>query len=177
MTPIASTASIPGDGQGTLFRVDRARMRIAYVCLAIAALFFMLLTFWFVSFITGGQLFTPVAFAIEIALAIMLLFAFGVAVRWQRETWLRLTPDGIEYHSLGLAFTTPWSNVAGLNEHNELATLLLSEHPTYSVRNRKVSRHISLAIFTRWSPESPLYQEIRRYAPHLFGHEAAAQGS
>ncbi len=177
MTPIVSTANISSEGQGTFFRVDRARMRIAYVCLAIAALFFMLLTFWFVSFIADGQLFTPVAFAIELALAVMLLFVFGVAVRWQRQTWLRLTPEGIEYHSLGLAFSTPWGNVVGLNEHNELATLLLDEHPVYSVRRRKVSRHISLAIFTRWSPESPLYQEIRRYAPHLFGHEVAAHSS
>ncbi|GAB4214789.1 MAG: hypothetical protein OHK0022_53880 [Roseiflexaceae bacterium] len=168
MTQHAFAAGTPSDPQETIFRVDRARMRIAYVCLAIAALFFMLLTFWFVSVIAEGQLFTPVALVIEFALALILIFVFSVALRWQRETWLRLTPAGVEYHTLGLAFTTPWSNVAGLHQRNELAALVLRERPTYTIRRRSDGNHIPLYLFTRWSPESPLYHEIRRYAPHMF---------
>ena len=88
--------------------------------------------------------------------------------------------DGITYSSPGLELCSPWENVDKIRSmpilfsRRKLDFLLLlqpaEQKSTWWSRlwNGKPENKIPLSMFGKWR-ESELGQEIKKYAPHLFG--------
>lgn len=106
------------------------------------------------------------------------LYYFALTLAWVRSAKLVVSPEGIEHHTLGMTFSTSWSNVQALREGRWEVTLVLTRpaHSTYGkiftylpgdkVR-RLNNRTIPLSNYG-WSSSSQLREDIQKYAPHLF---------
>lgn len=102
--------------------------------------------------------------------------AYGTA-----RTRLVLSPEGIEYRTLGYSLSSPWADVVAIGparfRRGKTVESLLLREPTVHI-------HSILATLVRFyapkdaipleglfgSPHyGPLSRDLRRYAPHLFG--------
>ncbi|MDP9309684.1 MAG: hypothetical protein M3R24_02100 [Chloroflexota bacterium] len=105
------------------------------------------------------------------------LYYLALTLAWVRSAKVVVSPEGIEHHTLGMTFYTPWSNVQAVREGRWEATLVLAQpaHSTYGklftylpgdkVR-RLTNRTIPLSNYG-WSLSSQLREDIQQYAPHL----------
>jgi hypothetical protein len=112
------------------------------------------------------------------ALALALAYA-QLLQAFRRRTYVRITPEELEYFTPGLRIRTPWANIEKID--NGVAFLReadlrevqfwgwfwsLSAHVRHRRREPAITQMIPLWMF-HWAKSSPLVHDIRRYAPHL----------
>jgi hypothetical protein len=108
---------------------------------------------------------------------------FGLAKRrrlkaFRLQTYLRVTPEELEYYTPGLRIRTPWANIAKIDDgiailhQADLREIQfwawfwsVSAH-LRSRRDPAITQMISLILFG-WTKSSQVVHDIQRYAPHL----------
>ena len=106
------------------------------------------------------------------------LIAIWNIVRWQRETWLTVTPDGLIYHTSGLTIHTSWENIERIEDRVGNMECRLRQRAATSLSlwvrfSRWISstywnidRRIPLTMFSP-SQQRQLRKDIAQFAPHL----------
>ena len=111
------------------------------------------------------------------------IILFGFAYRqllktFSRQTYLRVTPEELEYYTPGLRIRTPWANIAKID--NGIAILCEADireiqfwawfwSVSASLRSRRdpaIAQMIPLRLFG-WTKSSQVVHDLQRYAPHL----------
>jgi hypothetical protein len=97
---------------------------------------------------------------------------------FRRQTYLRVTPEELEYYTPGLRIRTPWANIAKID--NGIAILRQADmrevqlwawfwSVSATLRGRRdpaITQMIPLRLFG-WTKSSQVVHHIQRYAPHL----------
>jgi hypothetical protein len=97
----------------------------------------------------------------------------------RRRTYVRVTPEELEYFTPGLRIRTPWADIekidsgtaflrqADLREVQFWAWFWsLSAQVRHQRRHPAITQMIPLWLF-HWSKSSPLVRDIQQHAPHL----------
>jgi hypothetical protein len=128
--------------------------------------------------IRSGHIYTALLCFIP-PLLLLLLYCF-YAYRGFGQTYLAVSPAGLEYHTYGLTIQTPWHNIERLLDEHLMPRLLLKQPSAVETRrwammfapgrsrNDPPADRVIPLFFFQFSRRSELGQHIRRYAPHLF---------
>jgi hypothetical protein len=128
--------------------------------------------------IRSGQIY-PAMFCFTLPCLLVLFYTY-YAYRTFRQTYLAVSPSGLEYHTAGLTIQTPWHNIDRLLDEHLSPRLLLKQPSAVEMRMWATmlalgrARHDPPAdlliplFFFQFSRHSELGQQIQRHAPRLF---------
>jgi hypothetical protein len=128
--------------------------------------------------IRSGHFYTALL-CFVLPLLLIILYCF-YAYRGFGQTYLAVSPTGLEYHTFGLTIQTPWHNIDRLLDEHLMPRLLLKQPSAVATlwwatmlapgraRSDPPADRVIPLFFFQFSGHSDLGQHIRRYAPHLF---------
>jgi hypothetical protein len=122
----------------------------------------------FVEYRKSGDI-SPTWVGVLVVLGVLIAAAVLRSSRRPPPRSLAVSPRGLEYQGRSRFITASWDDVLRLDSGDDPA-LVVRPSPSLAdgtPRRKHATERISLVPFD-FHPDSPLAQQLRRYAPHLF---------